>query len=566
VSRNSLAAAVFAATCLILPAWGASSPAIIDAARYDDSPAVTALLAQHADVNARAEDGMTALAWAAMRSNLEIAGALLKAKANPDLANVNGVTPLSLAILNGSPAMVDLLLEHRANPNVARDNGESPLMTTARLGRVDMMKSLLDRGANPNARENRFHQTALMWAAGYPEAVRLLLDRKADIHAVTQAWDVKARKYGAGFATLGKTGIPWVSEGEFDTKVGGYGALHFAVEMRNTDSARMLLDAGADINQVAADGETPLLLALYSFEPSTGGIQVDLPMASMLLDRGAKANAADLTGYTPLHGVILAIAAASKPAGGRGGRGVRAPIQTDVPPRVNANPVAARTAAVVVARRGGAAPVTTASGEAALMAMAKRLLDSGADPNKQTLNPTPGPVGDTRVNPAPPGSTPFHIAAGIKNLELVRLLEEHGANPNIASQEGHTPFSAAVKSGNLDNVKELAAHGGNLSARYDPADMIADPVESIARPRKGQTIMHVAVVANQPEIIEYLFSIGVPLQVKNEANETPLMMADAQERYQAALSKQGGRGVPRSTTLSDTIKKLLDAAPAKGFN
>ena len=129
MSRNSLAAAVFAATCLILPAWGASSPAIIDAARYDDSPAVTALLAQHADVNARAEDGMTALAWAAMRSNLEIAGALLKAKANPDLANVNGVTPLSLAILNGSPAMVDLLLEHRANPNVARDNGESPLMT-----------------------------------------------------------------------------------------------------------------------------------------------------------------------------------------------------------------------------------------------------------------------------------------------------------------------------------------------------------------------------------------------------------------------------------------------------
>jgi ankyrin repeat protein len=560
---------VFLATgCLALSptvvSWAAfTGPAMVEAARNDDASAVTALISRHSDVNAKSDDGATALAWSAMRSNLQIAQALLKAGANSNLASVTGITPLALAILNGSEPMIRLLLEHGANPNLARDSGESPLMTASRLGRVDVMQLLIAHGADVNAKESQFQQTALMWAAaGHPDAVRLLLDHKADLGAATKTWDVKARKYGNGFTTLGKTGIPWVSQGEFDTKVGGYNALLFAVEKRDVASSRMLLDAGADINKAAADGATALLLALYKFEPSSGGLDSDLPMASFLLDRGAKANVADLTGYTPLHGVVLAIVAASKPMpGGRRGGGRPA---ADAPPKVNANPIAARTAAVVVSRRGGIAPAAGAERVTDLLAMAKRLLDAGADPNRQTVNPTPGPIGDTRVNPAPPGSSPFHIAASVSNLDLIRLLEAHGANPNSISQEGHSPFTVAVKSGNLDVLKEMVAHSADLSARYNPDDMVSDPVESIARPRKGQTVMHVAVVAGQAPVIQYLYSIGVPLELKNEANETPLMLADSQERYQFALTMQNGRGATRSTALTDTIKKLLADGPSKG--
>lgn len=554
--------AVFTASLRVLvsglfsmPVWASGAPAIVEAARYDDLAAVTRQIANRADVNVRSNDGTTALGWAAMRTNLDVAQALLKAGADPNLANTNGVTPLSLAIVNGSGPIVKLLLDAKANPNLARDSGETPLMTAARLGRLQDMQMLLAHGANPNARETKFQQTVLMWATGYPEAVRLLLDHKADVNAATKSWAVKARRYGNGFATLGKTGIPWVSEGEYDTNVGGYTALHFAVGHRNLDSVRLLLDAGADINKAGADGATPLLLSLYSFETSSGGIQVNLPIASFLLDHGAKVNAPDLAGYTPLHGVMLAIAAVSKPAGSRGGNRRR---DTPAAPKVNPNPVAARKAAGVVARGGGAGTEASVSD---LMAMAKRLLDSGADPNHRTLHPTPGPIGDTRVNPAPPGSSPYHIAAATNNLELIRILEAHGADPNLISQEGHSPFTVAIKTGNLDVVKEMASHGADLSARYNPTDMIADPVESIARPRKGQTAIHVAVVAQQIPMIEYLHSLGVPLEAKNEANETPLALADAQERYRYALAKQGGREVPRSTAISDAIKLLSAQAP-----
>ena len=41
------------------------------------------------------------------------------------------------------------------------------------------MKLLLDRGVNVNARTRKFGQTAVMWAAGYPAIVRLLLERGA---------------------------------------------------------------------------------------------------------------------------------------------------------------------------------------------------------------------------------------------------------------------------------------------------------------------------------------------------------------------------------------------------
>jgi ankyrin repeat protein len=553
------------ALSLTVASWAASTvPAMVEAARNDDASAVTALISRHSDVNARSDDGSTALAWSAMRSNLQIAQGLLKAGANPNLASVTGITPLALAILNGSDPLVRLLLEHGANPNLARDSGESSLMTASRLGRIDVMQLLIAHGADVNAKENQFQQTALMWAAaGHPDGVRLLLDHKADLDAITKTWDVKARKYGNGFTTLGKTGIPWVSQGEFDTKVGGYNALLFAVEKRDLASARILLDAGADVNKAAADGATALLLALYKFEPSSGGLDSDLPMASFLLDRGAEANVADLTGYTPLHGVVLAIAAASKPMpSGRRGGGARP--AGDAPPKINANPIAARTAATVVSRRGGIAPAAGAERVTDLLAMAKRLLDAGADSNRQTVNPTPGPIGDTRVNLAPPGSSPFHIAASVSNLDLIRLLEAHGGNPNALSQEGHSPFTVAVKSGNLDVVKEMVAHGADLSAHYNPDDMVSDPVESIARPRKGQTVMHVAVVAGQASVIQYLYSIGVSLELKNEANETPLMLADSQERYQFALAKQNGREATRSTTLTGAIKKLLAEGPPKG--
>ena len=242
--------------------------ALIDAVRSDDRARWRHSDPQGADVNAREEDGATALAWAATRSNIAIAELLLKAGADPNLTNELGIGPLSLAIANGSA---------RDGAALAREGRRSECGAGERRDAADdgraagpdrtSMKLLLDRGANVNARDKKFGQTALMWAAGHPAAVRLLVEHGADVRASTATWDVKYTIYAPTTVTLGKTGIPWNTDGEYTSKKGGQNALFFAVQKHDLESARMLSGRRCRCQLAAADGTTPLLAALYHWDP-----------------------------------------------------------------------------------------------------------------------------------------------------------------------------------------------------------------------------------------------------------------------------------------------------------
>ncbi len=539
---------------------------LIQAAQNDDRAAVVALLKKHVDVNAREEDGATALAWAAVRCNVEIATLLLDAGANPNITNEQGIGPLYLAMTNGSPTIVQLLLKKGADPNVAREDGETPLMTATRLGEVEMMKALLDHGAQINAREKKFGQTALMWAAGHPEATRLLIQRGADVHATSKVWDITSTIYTPTTATIGKTGIPWNNDGTYTSKQGGQNALLFAVQEHDVESAQILLNAGVDVNVRSADGTTPLLAALYKWDPlgkqfvggtgapapagSSARFGADLRMAAFLLDHGADVNVADGAGYTPLHGAALAVASITTQGRDKSAYGGHRALRKGAHGRGGQQ-----------AQTTDPAPDSAAKLEEAL-AIVKRLLDAGADPNRQTRYPTSGPVGDVRINPAPPGSSPFHIAADSDCVPLVKLLADKGANPNLLRKDGHSPFSVSALSTNVEIVKEMVAHGANLKAIYNPTDHFADPVKPISLTRQNQTIMHIAAGAGAPEVIEFLYSQGVGLAAKNSMGETPLDLADEQERYHEAIAREAAedkpdRVVKRDTSTTDMIKKLL---------
>ncbi len=546
------------AAMVLAVAMARDGAALLDAARNDDRGAVERLLREGVNANERESDGTTALAWAATRTNVEMASALLRAGADPNLTNELGIGPLALAILNGSRPMVTLLLEHKADANVARENGETPLMTAARLGHIDMVKALLVKGAAVNARDKKFGQTALMWAAGQPEAVRLLLEFGADARVATKTWDVKYTIYLPTTVTLGKTGIPWNNEGDYVAKKGGLNALFFAVQKNDLESVRMLLDAKADVNSVAADGTTPLLAALFKWDPpkatfvpgkgapATAGssqrFSPDVRMANLLLDRGAKVQVADGAGYTPLHGAALAVAKAAR----SGTRQRSAYGQT--------------AAALALGSDDGSAPGESLK-EA--LAMVGRLLEGGADPNRQTMYPTGGPAGDVRINPAPPGSSAMHIAASSGSVELVRILAARGGNPNLVRKDGHTPLSVAVLAGDLAVVKEVVARGGDVKGRWSPQDKIPDPVEAITLARQNQSVLHLAAIEGKPELLEYLHTQGAALDVKNSMGETPFDLADKQERYREAIQRQGAEGdeerlkkIVRRTAGTDTLKRL----------
>jgi ankyrin repeat protein len=261
-------------------------PPLVDAAKKGDHETLRALLKQSGvNVNAAEPDGTTSLHWASYHDDLEAAELLIRAGAKANTANDLGATPLWAASENGSEAMVRRLLAAGASPNAKLMSGETVLMVAARSGNPAVVAQLLAKGADVNARASR-NQTALMWAVAqkHPDVVKLLLDHHADVHARTDAWNYVQAVPPHGYLEYNRA----IPHGE-DTP------LLFAARVGDLDSAKLLVAAGADVNESEAWGISATTLAAHS-----GFTDV----VSFLLDKGADPNAAK-AGFTALHEAIM---------------------------------------------------------------------------------------------------------------------------------------------------------------------------------------------------------------------------------------------------------------------
>ena len=258
---------------------------LVEAAKNSDRTAVRALIAKGADVNAVEPDGTTALHWASYRDDVESADAMLRAGAKVNSANDLGATPLWIASLNGSAAMVRRLLQAGANPNAALLLGETPVMVASRSGSAEVVEQLLAKGANVNARAAR-GQTALMWAVAqkHPGVVKVLLAGGADVHAKSDVWSQVMAVPPHGLLEYNRA-IPH----------GGDTALMFAARVGDLDSAKLLVAAGANVNDADAWGVSATVLAAHSGYTE---------LVEFLLDRGADPNAA-AAGFSALHAAIM---------------------------------------------------------------------------------------------------------------------------------------------------------------------------------------------------------------------------------------------------------------------
>ena len=252
--RRSLCVLAFAA---ISVAAGGSDVPLADAAKHADWGAVRALLEQGADVDIPQADGTTALHWAAYWDDGDSTDRLIRAGADVNVANELGVTPLWTACENGSAAMVRRLLQAGADPNVALPSGEALLMTAARTGSADVVEQLLDRGADVNAKEHAYGgQTALMWAVAqqHPDAVEVLLAHGADVHARSNGWTEVVK---ISSETVNPDYI-------VDLPQGGFTPLLFAARVGDLASAKLLVAAGADVNDQAPSGTNATIVAAHS--------------------------------------------------------------------------------------------------------------------------------------------------------------------------------------------------------------------------------------------------------------------------------------------------------------
>ena len=447
-------------------AAGAEDP-LVRAAAAGDTAAVRALLKQGHDVNAVGPDGATALHWAVRADDLVTVDALIRAGARVGVTNVLGIPPIYVAAQQGNAAMVRRLLDARADVNAADANGDTVLMAAVRAESADTVRLLIERGATVNAADPDVSQTPLMWAtrANHTEIMRLLLAAGATVEAFTRAGQKPAvRPPGAGGGSHGvgivRSGVP--PQGEQLPAPGGMTPLLFAARDGLLDAAKLLAEAGADLNRPDPNGITPLLMA------TTNG---QLAVAQFLLDRGADLKAADWYGRTALWSAVEVRNLDLRSGATDNGidrdaalRLIAALIDkgSDVNARVKEFPPARRYMLPLgslewVDMTGQTAFIRAA--QSADVAVMRLLLAKGADPRITTANGTNALMAAAGVNWVI-GQT-YSESPGAW-LEAVQLCLELGLDVNAVNQMGLAAVHGAANRGSDDVIELLARKGARL--------------------------------------------------------------------------------------------------------
>uniref|UniRef100_A0A915BBM2 SOCS box domain-containing protein n=1 Tax=Parascaris univalens TaxID=6257 RepID=A0A915BBM2_PARUN len=140
----------------------------------------------HADVNARAHDGVTPLLLVCRRDRevdeaFRIAKLLLQNGADPNLCSLDEMTPLIQAIKSKNRQLIDLLLDSGADPNQKWYNRWTALHETANSHDERTMQRLLEMGQDVFAIDDDGHSVLFVAVQeGYMPCVELVLDAAKD--------------------------------------------------------------------------------------------------------------------------------------------------------------------------------------------------------------------------------------------------------------------------------------------------------------------------------------------------------------------------------------------------
>jgi ankyrin repeat protein len=143
---------------------------------------------------------------------------------------------------------------------------------------------------------------------------------------------------------------------------------------------------------------------------------------------------------------------------------------------------------------------------------AKLLIQYGADVNNRAqnndvYNDISDEVADLVEELDYIGKTPLHIAMEQDSLELVELLLENGASPEIPTSDGEYPIHLASQiHDSEDFVLTLIDHGVNINRRDE----------------HGNTALHYAVLNGNDVMIEVLLESGADVNIQNNYGKTPL--------------------------------------------
>lgn len=415
---------------------------IITAASHGNEEVIQILLKHQASLNLRDNTGATPLLYAAFNKNHTIvAKQLIEAKANLNLSNNKYSTPLIAAISQGNALLVDTLLGFKAN--ISNDS----LSFAIQYGHLEIVKSLINVGANlSDLARNIDGNTPLILATKYncPAILKVLLEAGADPNL----------------------------------KNGNRSPLDYAALFNHPDIAKELIEAKAEINNSDDEGLTPVTIAAASGNKET---------IETLLEYKASVDLRDNKGNTPLLQAMV-----------KNHTGVvKQLIEAKANPNLSNNTY--RTPLITAILKGNVLLVNSLlenkaniSNHSLLFAIAVGHLEIVNSLIKAGAN-----ISDLARN-NDNGNTPLMLAVKYNHPDILKVLLEASADPNLRNNYGSTALFMAINFNNIEMVKSL------LHAKADPSCMNNTTASAI----------HIAANEGQLEIVKALF------EAKSNTNQT----------------------------------------------
>lgn len=439
--------------------------------------------------------------------------------------NSRGCTPLHCACSGGHVELAQVLLEHGADISTGeRDTSKTPLHHACSTGNIEMVRLLLAHEADVHVKDQYSNTPHLVIRQGQKmlAILSLLLERGANLNeqgqlGSTLLLDACIRKCIdlVRFCLQQGADVTLRRTGEFDKKT----ALHFCWDV---DSARLLLDHGADISAQNWCGRTVLHRMARRAEKSD--------VIQFLLNRGAHPDVGDSEGITALFEACYS-----------------GQLEN----------------ARILLERGANVNATDCCGETALsrnclhqISLATLLLEHGADPNIQGTD----------------GNTALHCADDAK---IVDLLLQHGAGVHLRNNRGETPLyscfptprivTALLSNGADVNAKDNAGvpflHQIVFSAHSTPLlldTLLQNNVDLNAVDKAGSTALHALVRSVSSRIGENnidwsrcLLQAGADQTIRNNKGDIPLHIAcAAQFRWKSEV-----------TSFHEFIRCLIEKQP-----
>jgi len=446
-------------------------------------------------VNAAEADGTTALHWAAQAADVEGVRALLAAGAKANLANRNRITPLSLAALTGSRSIVEALVQAGADVNALLPQGQTALMMAARAGHVGVVEVLLSHGADLHAREHVLGETALIWAAAenHRDVITALVARGADVNGTSNPLTFSRAEFGDG-----KSGRLTV------LPRGAWVPLMYAARQNASGALKALGESGANLDATDPDNMTALLVAV---------INAHYDAAALLLDMGADPDIGDAAGMTPLYAAV--------------------DMNTfpDTPGR----------------------PTPRPSGRLDAVGFVKALLARGANPNPTLNGPILVRVHDRGDGTLGAGATPLMRAARKGDVEMMRTLLAHGADPKSRTKAGTEALMFAAGLGGAGRFTAFEDRQATETDFIDAARLCLEGGADInAAGGNGQTALHLAVTVRSEDFIRFLIERGARVDLEDQQGRTPIDLASG-----AGARGRGGDAAPVRASVVALLRQVM---------